>query len=60
LEVERISDIKGCVSNDLPMAAKVPFSGYLKKIAFKVGKYMSYVWEFKAIKQPREVNCDQG
>lgn len=50
-EVERISEIKGCVFNDLPIAAKVPFSGYLKKIASKVGKYMSYAWEFKAVKQ---------
>jgi len=49
-EIERISEIKGCVFNDLPITAKVPFSAYLRKIASKVGKYMSYGWEFKAVK----------
>ena len=59
-EVERISEIKGCVFNGLPVMAKVPFSGYLRKIASKVGKYMSYGWEFKVVKRCCEVNYDHG
>jgi len=49
-QISKACEIKECTLAALPIVAKIPFHKYLRQVTRKMGKYMSYGWELKAVK----------